>query len=167
MPFISSTDICAWFSWTRMFLLNCPEAPAVRELKSKDRIEGATLSSIKLRFQMAKLETIRGVVHHPGRASAVTSASRPGLEPKKFRLVGPCLALKRATGLSRTSRDVRKVPKPGMLGMNDVAKTSKARAPAATMAGKITSLSLNRMKQPPKRKGTTINNNLSVAPLRR
>jgi hypothetical protein len=38
-----------------MFLFNCPETPAVRELKSKDRIEGLTLSSIKLRFQMAKL----------------------------------------------------------------------------------------------------------------
>jgi hypothetical protein len=31
---------------------------------------------------------------------------------------------------------------------------------------KTTSLSLNRVKQPPK-KGTTINNNLSVVPLRR
>jgi hypothetical protein len=46
-------------------------------------------------------------------------------------------------------------------------KTRKARVPAATMAGKITSLSLNRMKQPPKRKSTTINKNLSVARLRR
>jgi hypothetical protein len=48
----------------------------------------------------------------------------------------------------------------------DVAKTSKARATAATMAGKITSASLNRVKQPPKKR-TTINKNLSVPPLRR
>jgi hypothetical protein len=53
-------------SWIRMFLLDCPEAPAARELKSKDRIEGSTFSSIKLRFRMAKFETILGVVHHPG-----------------------------------------------------------------------------------------------------
>jgi hypothetical protein len=49
-----------------MYLLDCPEAPAVRELKSKDRIEGSTSSSIKLRFRMVKFETVRGVVHHPG-----------------------------------------------------------------------------------------------------
>jgi hypothetical protein len=60
-----------------MFLLDCPEALAVGELKFNERIEGSTSSSIKLRFQMAKFETILGLVHHPGaRSGAVTSGSR-------------------------------------------------------------------------------------------
>lgn len=42
-----------------MYLLACPQAPAVRELKSKDRIEASTLSSIKLQFRISKLATIR------------------------------------------------------------------------------------------------------------
>ena len=51
MPFIASTDICDWLSLHQNFP-ECPEALAVRELKSKDRIEVSTFSSIKLRFQI-------------------------------------------------------------------------------------------------------------------
>jgi hypothetical protein len=43
--------------------------------------------------------------------------------------------------------------------------SSKARAPAATMAAKTASLSLNRVKQPPEKNGATINKILECGAL--
>ena len=61
MPFIPSTDMCIGFLCARMFLLECPEALPVRELKSEDRIQISTFGSIKLPFQMAIVEASRGI----------------------------------------------------------------------------------------------------------
>src|ERR1700735_2102772 len=77
MPFILSSDMCIDFSWTRICLLDCAQVPAVRELKPKDRIEVSTLSSIKLPFQIAEFEAVRGVVQQLRvDASAVIRAHR-------------------------------------------------------------------------------------------